>query len=562
MAEPRGWAACAAMLEAPGMQADSASAATLGLLNRHRQARELLQRSGSTGSLSMAAAPGAEVPPGRPPRPQSATSYGATGSRNLARSSSSSASCGLRPEGATVGGRPKLVTLAGLAGVASPPPQRSPYSAGPRSALRRPSSAGATQARPRNVGQGAPRSPQWPLPRTAMIESPCPLSPLGGLQSSTVPAPLLPERSEVEAPRPAACATHTVTAAERGVPAAKSAQVSLAESFTEGESEADFTEEELLLERQIEQALNELEAIDAANAALQVQLENSQEDAEDSRRELSDLQGVVTSWERAAQEGRRELAERQRRVEELLRELPAPSTQQSATKAAAEAEAARSAEEEAAAEAVRRETRRIDLAEERAKVLEDQTARLKEQVAEHHFSMQAKLDERRRLDQQLEALTIERDTLRAQQRDARAAARAAEVNLKGREDAIAAGGLRRQALERQAVHLRSEANGLRVRLANVASLLATSSASDGATAQPSSPTRAGTQRAPTHSSASASNARATSLALQQEIVYLWGELKRSDLEEQTLVDNVKVDVGQHGDGTLSDGVQTKMRRRL
>merc|ERR1719393_817493 len=88
------------------------------------------------------------------------------------------------------------------------------------------------------------------------------------------------------------------------------------------ESEQDFTEEELRLEAEVEQALSELEAVDAAAAALRLELENVVDDVEATRKELTQLKAVAANWERAAADGKRELAERELRVQELLKSLP------------------------------------------------------------------------------------------------------------------------------------------------------------------------------------------------------------------------------------------------
>lgn len=82
------------------------------------------------------------------------------------------------------------------------------------------------------------------------------------------------------------------------------------------------------------------------------------------------------------------------------------------------------------------------------------------QVAEQQVLLQRCLDERTRLELQVEGLERDRDALRASQRDARGDLRAMETQFKTQEAAAGACVEKRQALERQIVQLRGETNGL------------------------------------------------------------------------------------------------------
>jgi len=288
------------------------------------------------------------------------------------------------------------------------------------------------------------------------------------------------------------------------------------------------------LEREVEQVLSELEAVDAAVTALRAQLENAADDAERARTELEQLRGVAENWERAAAEGCRELAERQRRVEELLATLEEPPKGGSAEQLAIAA-APDEAERRAA-----REVRRLELGEERARVLEGQITRLEEQVGAQQVELHARLEERRRMEQQAEGFEVERAAQTTLLRETRASLKAAEANLRGREEAIAAGSKRRQDLERQSVHLRGEARGLRARIAAVTARDC-SEQEEAATLPPprcrgGPPSAAGSLAAagPLPPSAAsgeelqASPARAESLRLQHAVVGLWAALRRCE----------------------------------
>merc|ERR1712190_98914 len=58
----------------------------------------------------------------------------------------------------------------------------------------------------------------------------------------------------------------------------------------------EFSPEELRLEAEVEQSLRELEAADAAMAALRFQLANATDEAEATRGELAQLRSVAESW--------------------------------------------------------------------------------------------------------------------------------------------------------------------------------------------------------------------------------------------------------------------------
>merc|ERR1712039_141644 len=174
----------------------------------------------------------------------------------------------------------------------------------------------------------------------------------------------------------------------------------------------EFSPEELRLEAEVEQALRELEAADAAIAALRLQRENAQEDVETTQRELAQLRGVKESWERAAEEGQREIADRQQRIEELATVLLPTSD---STGLPETSDATTAAQREAL------ECQQVDLAAERCKVLERQLARLEHQVAGFHQSLQAQVDEKQGLSKQADALSTERDQQRRSQREARTA---------------------------------------------------------------------------------------------------------------------------------------------
>lgn len=268
--------------------------------------------------------------------------------------------------------------------------------------------------------------------------------------------------------------------------------------------DADFTEEELRLEREVEQALNELEAVDAAVTALRQQFENASEEADESKRELEKLRAVADNWREAAEEGRRELAERERRVQELLDTL-------------AEQQAEDEAAGEAAAEVARREhrealeARQLDVAAKRVLTVESQVERLEEQVTAEADACVARQEERKDLERQAGSVERDRDAQLKAQRDAKAALQAAEEQLKAQEEVVAAGAKRQQAMSRQVVQLTGTRNGLRARRGGATALAPAAPA-------PQPP----------------SEARTLSLRLQWEVVGLWEERKAIDEETRVL----------------------------
>jgi DNA repair exonuclease SbcCD ATPase subunit len=315
----------------------------------------------------------------------------------------------------------------------------------------------------------------------------------------------------------------------------------------------DFSPEEIRLEKEVEQALTELEAADATVTALRMQLENAMEDVATTRRELSQLRGVVDDWEKATEEGRRELTERERRVEELLAALP-PELQAAGMDLGCSPGAANDggAEEEGLCEDIKLSPRRrrLDLTTDRVRVLAGQTARLEEQVLQRQFAAEASMSERRKLEQQAEALERERDSLRGGLREARGEVRELEIRLKRRDEVLVATAQRRQTLERQQAQSRSEVNGLQARLAALATPKATTEAAASARATPSATPRAAnaatTSTPPPATPVAAQensiplalpgeDARAVSLRLQREIVDLWSQLRHCDeVAEKTL----------------------------
>lgn len=293
----------------------------------------------------------------------------------------------------------------------------------------------------------------------------------------------------------------------------------------------DFTAEEIRIEKEVEQSLTELEAADAAVAALRMQLENATEDVATTRRELLQLKGVVADWETATEEGRRELAERERRVEELLTALP-PELQ--VIGETGEPSAASDGGVEVA-EDVRLSPRRkrLELTTDRVRVLAGQTARLEEQVLQRQFAAEAAMAERRKLEQQAEALERERDSSRAALREARGEVRELEMRLKRRDEVLVATAQKRQTLERQQAHARSEVNGLNARLASLAEKAAAVPAACAAPAAAAEGPSNSNPTAPPGEDARAlalhgEDARAVSLRLQREIVDLWSQLRQLD----------------------------------
>lgn len=364
------------------------------------------------------------------------------------------------------------------------------------------------------------QDPSRPKPGSAALLAK-PLAPESALEPSRPLSPCRPLSPEAAAPLP-----------PEAVPVVLGGPLeSVGEEQEYDEDEdADFSEEELALEREVEGSLKALEAADASALALQVQLENATESVAYIWRELSQLQGVVSSWESAAEEGRLELAERKQRVDEFFATLPEG--------AASECKGAGTQRDPA-------DTRRLDLAMQRTHVLEGQLSRLESQVSEQHKLAKARMDERARLEQQVASHERERDNLRNAVQEARDRRRAMEGQLKGREDAIEAQQRRRQALDRQAVKLRGEANGIRARLASIAPSPAANGGTGGddvnADKQAGPPwatlpaaAEQAAQDAEDTDAVPGESARAASLRLQKQVVELWEELRRCDAEAQAL----------------------------
>ena len=248
----------------------------------------------------------------------------------------------------------------------------------------------------------------------------------------------------------------------------------------------DFTPEERRLEQESEEALNQLEALDAAVEALRMKLEVSKEEVECSQAELLQLRSAAISWTKAAEESRQELKDRELRLQELLGVLPAedpdvPENEESDKHSA--------------------------LAAERLRVLQLQTDRLQEQVEVQQALLLQRLEERKALESQVEALTSERDEQKALQQKARAALRMAESQLKVKEEALSAFARRRQDLERQSVRMRGEVRGLKARLAALAAQAKEKHQREASSSQ------------------KAERQRQTSLKLQHEVVELWEALR-------------------------------------
>ncbi|OLP86730.1 Pentatricopeptide repeat-containing protein, chloroplastic [Symbiodinium microadriaticum] len=210
------------------------------------------------------------------------------------------------------------------------------------------------------------------------------------------------------------------------------------------QDEDDFTAEERRLEQQSEEALNQLEALDAAVDALRFKLEVSRDDLESSGAELQQLRCAAESWAKAAEESRRELRDREQRLEELLAVLPV---------------------EEAFGPSEEKEPHKSTLADERVCVLGKQTDRLQEQVLCQQRLLAERLEERRALEAQLEGLVRDRDEQKSVQQKARGALRSTEAQLKVKEEELATASRRCQDLQHHSVRMRGEVRGLKARLA-------------------------------------------------------------------------------------------------
>lgn len=608
----------------------SGSASTLGLLSKHRQARELLARSNSI--FDEGQAPGAGLPP-RMARPQSASSL--LGERLSSFSSgtgsgSATFTATRRPRSATVGreaqgmspgvasaasrhfhasplqssglgssaaaaassttARRRPLSACAATGSVSPVGGRPGSATGLRERLARPASAGATSSwycpqaaamvreRQHQAVQQSIQShrEQYPLPPQSSLSQPGSLSPKSarstGLEvpeSRTPyashempqarypppePARVLPNSTSTSTPavpasdlpsqgppllaslsqsRPGSAAPKIGGVAPPLPPLPPELEVERAlatrdvkvpseaqsleaicdgEKRTEGEDDAEnsgfdqtFTAEELRLEQAFEEALAQLEAIDAAVEALRLQLEVARDDIESSKSELAQLRSAADSWIQAAEEGTRELKDREQRLNELLGVLPAED------------------EEPATARCEEQDSRQSQLAAERLKVVEVQMERLQDQVISQQRLLEQRLEERRALEAQVEASVQDRDAQRAAQQEARGGLRAMEQQLKSREEASAASAQRRQYLERQAVRLRGEARGIKARL----------QAQPEQTMKPQA--QAPEKESPdAKSDSNGESSHACSLKLQHEVVGLWAAIKRCDEEAAEL----------------------------
>eukprot|EP00435_Cladocopium_sp_Y103_P024852 s689_g6.t1 len=407
------------------VEAQETNASKLSLLQRHREARELLVKIQSEPK---------EVSERR--RPQSACSevFGKRGSQSSTdRPKSAAPSTGVRGDAAAAANvhfRPVPNPLpphlgGGSSGSTSSAPRKRPLSAFPsRVAVsqvgRRPASACGVRERFDHEASKKKESPSNPGSSEAPSESTRGALPSQGpdllaFAARFGPAPPLP-------PLPPEL--------DRG---------NSARNAPGPEEELDdFTPEERRLEQESEEALNQLEALDAAVEALRMKLEVSKEDVECSQAELLQLRSAASSWAKAAEESRQELKDRELRLQELLAVLPAEEEEESDKQTA--------------------------LAAERLRVLQLQTDRLREQVEVQQALLLQRLEERKALESQVEGLTSERDEQRAVQQKARAALRTAESQLKVKEEALSAFARRRQDLERQSVRMRGEVRGLKARL--------------------------------------------------------------------------------------------------
>eukprot|EP00930_Biecheleria_cincta_P077125 TRINITY_DN6438_c0_g2_i1.p1 TRINITY_DN6438_c0_g2~~TRINITY_DN6438_c0_g2_i1.p1 ORF type:complete len:689 (+),score=185.07 TRINITY_DN6438_c0_g2_i1:298-2364(+) len=346
------------------------------------------------------------------------------------------------------------------------------------------------------------------------------------------PPPLPPLPAELEEERIATAAAAAVASPSGGHPVA-ACSGSLPTAELGSGSWEDFTQEELRLERESEETLSQLEVIDAVVQALRAKLEVERDNIESSKIELMQLRSAASSWVQAAEDGRKELLDREQRLEELLAVLPADDDP--AQKDPAFALAASKREEQ--------DGRQRELAAERLEVLEGQTARLEEQVSSQQGNLSQRMEDRQAAEAQVEALTQERDNHRRAQQEARTELRALEAQLKSREELLAASAQRRQDLERQAVRMRCEARGLRARLSSCAAGAASTeeettmkpTAKEKATAVQISSAPKGSERNSAEGPGgpdpgSLEDARMVSLQLQHRIVDLWSAMKRRDEE--------------------------------
>lgn len=278
--------------------------------------------------------------------------------------------------------------------------------------------------------------------------------------------------------------------------------------------EGEFTQEELRLEREISAQLVSLEAVEAAVMALQAQRQIAQEDSERAAAELRQLREAFARWDKASDEGQRELQERESLLSELVDVLPPDMWQEDI---------------ELAQKVVR--------AQQRVAVLEKQTTRLREQVVTQQAALST-VSQEKKADKLIEALTGERDARRAEQREARQDLKELEERLSERQATADTIDAKRKALARETVKLRAEASGLRVSLATAVARTeeATADAASRADSKrPSSVAAADTgAEAGLSSQDSPHDARLVSLVLQRLIVRLWEELRQSSNEAQEL----------------------------
>lgn len=265
------------------------------------------------------------------------------------------------------------------------------------------------------------------------------------------------------------------------------------------QDEDDFTAEERRLEQQSEEALNQLEALDAAVDALRFKLEVSRDDLESSGAELQQLRCAAESWAKAAEESRRELRDREQRLEELLAVLPV---------------------EEAFGPSEEKEPHKSTLADERVCVLGKQTDRLQEQVLCQQRLLAERLEERRALEAQLEGLVRDRDEQKSVQQKARGALRSTEAQLKVKEEELATASRRCQDLQHHSVRMRGEVRGLKARLA--ACEPAADTHNKAPAPEPGDEAKGSEQR------------RRISLRLQHEVVELWKALQKCKEEAACL----------------------------
>lgn len=534
----------------PVLPGDSASA--LGLVAKHRQARELLNRAQSADCSVMACGPDVGRADPRPPRPSSSTVV-----RASMQKSSSASALHARGDGHAYGhsGRPASASAIGSAHASNllrnPLDQRP---AGPASVpwCSAQSSASSSSGRAcRPTSAPCPRRGDGPhaLRRIMANKPPPPLPPLPSsedvlLQEGTGCARAGPVSSIVSMSpaQPSSPAMHQPpireTAEPDDIPLLGGMLEPVGEEDHEEDEDADFTEEELALEREVERALKQLEAADAAAAALQLSMENTTDAVLNSWQELSQLRSAVSSWERAAEDGQRELAERKQRLDECFATLPEELVNECRASGVAPREHV--------------DTRRLDIALQRAHVLESQISRLESQISEQQMLAKARLEEHTRLDQQVVSNERERDNLRSAVQEARDRRRSMEAQVKVRENAIDAGHKRKQALDRQVVQLRGEAHGLRARLATIApppgataSTLEATNNTDmrSCVAAPSSAADFATEDIDDPDAVAGENPRAASLRLQRQIVDLWEELRRCDAETLSFHDTANGDSG-------------------